>query len=123
MREGKRGNCPPPKGLKNSNFFLKNGKFSYQRRGLRPTPLFFGVNTCNLAKFDLKKYFQTCFLTLLKILIFLKFLPLPKFWSGYAHNHNNTFFHNTVLQLAANNTVLQLSLVSTSLAFGDLTET
>ena len=45
----------PPKDLKNSNFFLKNAILSYQRRGLRPEPLYFDVNTCNLAKLGKKR--------------------------------------------------------------------
>ena len=55
---GKRNNCSLPrkaKGLKNSNFFLQNAKFSYQRQGLRPALLIWGVNTCNLAKLGQKR--------------------------------------------------------------------
>ena len=45
----------PPEMSKKQHFFLKHAKFSCQRRGLRPAPLFWGVNTCNLAKLGQKR--------------------------------------------------------------------
>ena len=52
---GQKKQLPAPERSENSNFFLKNAKFSYQRRWLRPALLFLGVNTCNSAKLSQKR--------------------------------------------------------------------
>ena len=90
---GKRGNCPPPpeRSVK-QQFFPKKCKIFLSAAGASPR---IPMSWCQYVQFSQiwpKKRFSNVFLTLLKILIFFKFLPLPKFWSGYVHTHNSTFF-------------------------------